>query len=439
MKNNSVYAIIIDTMSVDTILQQYDRFGIDLGLDRVFSLLAKLGNPHDRVPIIHVAGTNGKGSVCAYLSSVLTTAGYRTGRYTSPHLIDWCERICINEKPIASSILERLLLEIETAIADDPTPTQFELFTVAAWLYFARENVDIAVMEVGLGGRLDATNVCDRPLVTAITSIGMDHWQQLGETLSDIATEKAGILKRDRPLVVGNLPPEAENAVRKRIEETNCPAVWTTAAMERETASHPDGLRSLSYHNIDYQIPLLGEFQRINSAIAIDILLQLRQQGFNLPDTAIQAGMSRTKWPGRMQWVTWRDRRILIDGAHNAAAAKMLRSYVEILPTPVTWVMGMLATKDCVGIFKALLREGDRLFLVPVPNANSANLEELEKLANKVCPQLQQCKSYLELESALEVAVQGDRPIVLCGSLYLVGSFFSRGDSRITPTLYPFH
>ena len=189
---------------IDKILGKFGRFGVDLGLERIEQLLADLGNPHQQVPIIHVAGTNGKGSVCAYLSNVLTQAGYQVGRYTSPHLISWSERICINGQPIPIEALRSLLLDIQAVIRPEPdTPTQFEVVTAAAWLYFAQSQVDVAVMEVGLGGRLDATNVCDRPLVSIITSISRDHWQRLGPTLADIAREKAGILKPNCPAIVG--------------------------------------------------------------------------------------------------------------------------------------------------------------------------------------------------------------------------------------------
>jgi dihydrofolate synthase/folylpolyglutamate synthase len=175
-------------VDIDSILKPFQRFGVHLGLERIQQLLVNLGNPHHKVPIIHVAGTNGKGSVCAYLSSILTEAGYRVGRYTSPHLVNWTERICLNEQPVSPEQLKQLLLQVQNAISENTeSPTQFEVITAAAWLYFAQSEVDIAVVEVGLGGRLDATNVCDRPLVTIITSISREHWQQLGPTLADIA------------------------------------------------------------------------------------------------------------------------------------------------------------------------------------------------------------------------------------------------------------
>jgi dihydrofolate synthase/folylpolyglutamate synthase len=210
-------------VDINSLLQPFQHFGVHLGLERIVKLLANLGNPHHQVPIIHVAGTNGKGSVCAYLSSILTEAGYRTGRYTSPHLVDWTERICLNEQPISSEQLCQVLLQVQAAIQQhEEPPTQFEVITAAAWLYFAQQKVDVAVVEVGLGGRLDATNVCLNPLVTIITSISREHWQVLGPTVADIAREKAGILKSGCPAVIGALPSEAEQVVLTRALELQC-------------------------------------------------------------------------------------------------------------------------------------------------------------------------------------------------------------------------
>ncbi|MEM9808679.1 MAG: bifunctional folylpolyglutamate synthase/dihydrofolate synthase, partial [Cyanobacteria bacterium P01_D01_bin.56] len=206
-------------MSIDNFLSSFGRFGVNLGLSRIQSLLERLGNPQERVSIVHVAGTNGKGSVCAYVDSVLSAAGYRVGRYTSPHLLNWNERVCINQQPISDKELWRHLQHVAAAIGEPDSaeaPTQFEVFTAAAWSYFAAQSVDIAVIEVGLGGRLDATNVCSQPLVTAIVSLSREHWQRLGPTLADIAREKAGVIKPERPVVIGPLPQVANDVVRKR-------------------------------------------------------------------------------------------------------------------------------------------------------------------------------------------------------------------------------
>lgn len=414
-------------MNIDSLLQPFQHFGVHLGLERISKLLRDLGNPQDRVPIVHVAGTNGKGSVCAYLSSILTEAGYKVGRYISPHLVDWTERISIDLQPISTEELERSILEVRSAI--DPqaeSPTQFEVITAAAWLYFAQNQVDLAVIEVGLGGRLDATNVCDRPLVSIITSLSLEHWQVLGPTLADIAREKAGILKTNCPAVVGKLPPDAREAVAAKIAELNCPVVWVESAIEVETEKENRN-RLVRYQEIEYYLPLLGDIQLTNSAIAIAAIQILQERGWHISNTAIQQGIAKTHWSGRLQWTSWRDRQLLVDGAHNPAAAIALRQYVDTLNVSITWVMGMLSTKDHADIFSALLRPGDSLYLVPVPDHSSAEPETLAKLAKKICPQLNNCQTFPELTIALNTAINDvsleERSIVLCGSLYLVGYF----------------
>jgi dihydrofolate synthase / folylpolyglutamate synthase len=413
---------------INSLLEPFQRFGVNLGLKRIQQLLADLGNPHYRVPIIHVAGTNGKGSVCAYLSSVLTAAGYRVGRYTSPHLVDWTERITLNEQPITEATLIAVLQEvISKALLALETPTQFEVITAAAWLYFAQSQVDVAVMEVGLGGRLDATNVCDRPLASIIVSLSKEHWQTLGPTVADIAREKAGILKANCPAIIGSLPPDAAAVVKARIEELNCPVVWVQAAVEKIAEN---GQRWAKYQDIEYPLPLLGAMQLNNSAIAISTCKILQQQGWQIESKAIIEGMAKTQWRGRIQWTTWRDRPMLIDGAHNAAAAEFLRQYVDTLDRPIIWLMGMLSTKDRREIFQALLRPGDELYLVPVPDHSSAKPEDLAKLATEICPHLVRCQTeadlFVALESISHKTNNRDRLIVFCGSLYLIGYFFSK-------------
>ncbi|MEM8610596.1 MAG: folylpolyglutamate synthase/dihydrofolate synthase family protein [Cyanobacteria bacterium P01_H01_bin.105] len=421
-------------LPIDNFLATYGRFGVNLGLTRIEALLNRLGNPQAQVPIVHVAGTNGKGSVCAYLASVLTAAGYRVGRYTSPHLLVWNERICINQQPISDEALWQHLTTVAAAIDADnadnsETPTQFEVFTAAAWSYFAAEAVDIAIIEVGLGGRLDATNVCPTPLVTTVVSLSREHWQRLGPTLADIAREKAGILKPGRPVVIGPLPAEADRVVRQRALDLGCPLYAVEPAQlvtsgqisGRSAAQWCSGLEEL----IEYRSGLLGEHQRVNSGIAIAILQLLQQQDWQIATEAIQTGMADTHWPGRLQWVTWQGQQLLLDGAHNTAAAEMLRHYVDSLPQPVTWLMGMLATKDHKDIFQALLRPGDTLHLVPVPGHQTADTSDLADLARVVCADLA-CYTYETLEQALGAIGKANGSKVLCGSLYLVGEFLAR-------------
>ncbi len=435
--------------AVESYLQSYARFGVDLGLDRVKAVLAALENPHQQVPMIHVAGTNGKGSVCAYLASVLTAAGYKTGRYTSPHLVDWRERICIDGRPISWMALKAALDSVEAAIskgksstnASEPAiPTQFEVFTAAAWQHFAQQQVDVAVVEVGLGGRLDATNVWDQPLATVIVSISRDHWQRLGNTLAEIAGEKAGILKSGVSAIVGPLPEEAVAVVKAKASAVGAPLIWVQPAIERSDRRSVDrksvdrksaGKKSeeslmLSYGGLDYRQALLGEHQRVNSACAIAVLQSLQAKGWDITDTAIVEGMGAVRWPGRLQQVQWQGHSLLMDGAHNQDAAQSLRTYLDrTYPSqPITWLIGMLETKDHTGIFEVLLKPGDRLHLTAVPEHLSADPAALSAIANQSCPSLAQTAIHPNLEAALTAAIQ-TKPTVLCGSLYLIGHFFS--------------
>ncbi len=424
--------------AVESYLQSYARFGVELGLERVKAVLTALGNPHQQVPIIHVAGTNGKGSVCAYLASVLTAAGYKTGRYTSPHLVDWRERICIDGRPISWTALKAALDRVEAVISkgegsahtlEPAVPTQFEVFTAAAWQHFAQQQVDVAVVEVGLGGRLDATNVWDQPLATAIVSISRDHWQRLGNTLAEIAGEKAGILKSGVPAIIGPLPKEAMAVVKAKAGAVGAPLIRVQPAIERpdrkSVGRESEESPMLSYGGLDYRQTLLGEHQRVNSACAIAVLQSLQAKGWNITDTAIVEGMGAVRWPGRLQQVQWQGHSLLMDGAHNQDAARSLRTHLDrTYPSqPVTWLMGMIETKDHAGIFEVLLRPGDQLHLTAVPGHLSADPAALSAIANQICPKLAQTAIYPSLETALTAAAQ-TQPTVLCGSLYLIGHFF---------------
>lgn len=439
--------------AIAAILNRFTHFGVELGLERIERLLNALGNPQRQVPIIHVAGSNGKGSVCAYLSAVLKQAGYQVGRYISPHLVDWTERICINDVAIAPQTLQTLLTEVVSAIdPSHPSPTQFEVITAASWLHFARQRVDVAVIEVGLGGRLDATNVCDRPLVSVITSLSREHWQRLGPTLADITREKAGILKPGCPAAIAPQPAEATAVLKQRLRELGCPVVWVEPAKAQgegwaelpaqtvEWGSQPGGELLEAYtppaplppciSPLKYPLPLPGAHQLINSAVAIAALRLLQMQGWAIEDRAIAEGMGQAQWPGRLQWTLWHNRPLLIDGAHNPAGAMTLRQYVDTsdrVTRPVHWVMGMIGTKDHADVLRELLRQGDRLSLVPVPDHLPVDLEYLAQLAREVCPDLAACQTFSDVIAALSAAVAASpatQSIVLCGSLYLIGHFF---------------
>lgn len=408
------------SQKIELLLQSFERFGVHLGLDASFQLLENLGNPQNRVPVLHVAGSNGKGSVCAYLSAILTESGFKVGRYTSPHLIDWSERICINDRSISPEALYNALLTVQSAIDPAHPATQFEVLTAAMWVYFAEQHVDVAVIEVGLGGRLDATNVINRPLASVIVSISREHWQRLGFTLGEIAGEKAGILKAGCSAVIGALPAEAKTVIDRRLKDLNCPVVYPHPARRIDD-------QWAEYESLKYELPLRGDIQLHNSALAIAAIQILKQQGWKISDAAIVNGIAKTKWAGRLQWFEWNDNRILIDGAHNPASAEALRQYVDSLnPTSIAWVMGMLSTKDHADIFKALLRSDDSLHLVPVPDHSSANLSELATLAKEVCPTLATYQIHEDIFAGLQAAKLDSNLTVLCGSLYLIGDFFKQ-------------
>ena len=341
-------------------------------------------------------------------------------------MLDWNERICLNERPIKEENLINILKEIQAVIdSNSESPTQFEVITAAAWLYFAQSEIDIAIMEVGLGGRLDATNVCHRPLASIITSISREHWQRLGDTLSKIATEKAGIIKQECPVIIGDLPQEARQVVENRVITLNCPHIWVKSSQKIPK----NGENWAKYEDVEYPLPLNGDIQLQNSALAIATVKMLQTRGWNLSLEAIQEGMKKTRWRGRIEWVTWQGQKILIDGAHNVASAKVLREYVDTLNTKIIWVMGMLSTKDHQGIFNQLLRSQDELHLVPVADHSTANLQELSQLAEKVNSNLTKINIYDDLFLALETVkktVNDDKQtIVICGSLYLLGHFLT--------------
>src|SRR5215207_2154821 len=296
----------------------------EFNLDRMFALMEELGNPQEKYPIIHVAGTKGKGSVSALCASGLQAAGYIVGLYTSPHLLDYVERIQVYGEPISHEQMIELVEEIKPAVARIPKLTTFEITTALGFLAFARNNVNATVIEVGLGGRLDATNLV-MPSVSVITSLSYDHMAVLGNTLAEIAGEKAGIIKEGVPLVSA---PQAEEALRvlERIaKERNCPfiLVGKDVKFERITSSLDGQELAVSdqQSTVSLRIPLLGYHQVENAAIAY---AALKTSGIRIPDEAIQRGFAQAKWPARFE-ILRREPPVVIDSAHNRDSARRLR------------------------------------------------------------------------------------------------------------------
>jgi len=383
--------------------------GMVLGLDRVEAALARLGDPHLAVPTIHVAGTNGKGSTCAMLEAILREGGLRVGTTTSPHLVRFAERIRLEGAPIAD---EPFAVALERALGAPEPLTFFESLTVAAFVAFAEARVDVAILETGLGGRLDATNVC-RPLACAITSIGLDHQAFLGETLEAIAREKAGIAKPGTPLVIGRVEAAALDAIRSVAGRASAGPIWTLgeevtldgARVSLEGAPAPISARS----------PLEGAHQLENAAIAIALA-----RWAPVGDLAVAArGLERVVWPGRFERVRHADVELVLDGAHNVDGARALAATLESAGlSGVTLLFGAMDDKDVEGVARHLRPFVARAVLTEPAGRAPAPLARLEAAFGGGTPVPDPRAA---LERALAETPAGGT-VLVAGSLYLVGA-----------------
>ena len=349
------------------------------GLSRTRTLLAALGNPHKQLKFVHVAGTNGKGSTAAMLDSCLRAAGYHTGLFTSPFINRFNERIQVDGQPIGDEELEQLVERIRPA-ADAMTevPTEFEVITALGMLYFAQERCDIVVLEVGLGGALDSTNVIDPPACAVITALGMDHVQELGPTLADIAAAKAGIIKPGSPVVSYGGAPEADRVIAAAAAACGAPLTVADfarltlrgAGLEGQTFDY-DGLTGLT-------LPLLARYQPRNAAVAIEALRALRARGWQIPDSAIRQGLAQVRWPGRFELLR-RDPPFLLDGSHNAhgmrATADSLRA---LFPgEKFVFLVSIMADKDVDKMLRLLLPLAKGFVTVTAPSPRAIPASEL--------------------------------------------------------------
>jgi len=402
----------------------------EFNLDRMFALMEELGNPHTKYPVIHVAGTKGKGSVCALCASALRAAGYRTGLYTSPHLLDYTERIQINGEPISHEQLVDLVREVRPAVAKIPKLTTFEITTAIAFLAFAKQNVDAAVFEVGLGGRLDATNVL-MPKVSVITSLSYDHMAVLGDTLAKIAGEKAGIIKEAVPVVSSPQKEEALQVLERVARERNSQFILVGENLKFERfASSLDGqsLRLSSFvfpppvqphmpYTVDLMIPLLGFNQVENAATAY---VALKTSGIGISDEAIKQGFAEVNWPARFQ-VVRREPPVIFDSAHNEDSFVKLRQTLEehFPGRMVTLIFGASEDKNIPGMFAVLKPKIKRLIVTRADHPRALEPEKIIELAKQ---------TGLESEAASPVEAAFGRALELSekdGSIVLsAGSMF---------------
>jgi dihydrofolate synthase/folylpolyglutamate synthase len=413
---------------IHPVLSDLARFGVRMGLSRMRSFLEFLGDPLSGMKVIHVAGTNGKGSVVRMLGSMLRAGGYRVGEFTSPHLQRINERICINGMEISDDTLNALLHELSEArrrwaaevtggeVDGDVALTYFEMITAAALLHMARSKVDVAVLEVGLGGRLDATNLVD-PLACAIVSVGLDHTEVLGPDQASIAAEKAGIIKPHRPVVVGPLQLDALRVVRLIARERNAPLL--------EAGEHYRTLRSDigrftwtgDNHTLrDLPLSLAGDHQIDNAGVAVTLLAQVADV-LPVSEQAIRIGLSTAAHPGRLEWI--RDD-VLLDCAHNSEGAASLSDYLRTLPRdrPRTLLLGASADKDVRSMVIQLAPHFDRVLTTRCRHPRAAEAGEIaRRLINVGMPVLPAGS----IEQAIILARDGSL-VVATGSIFLAGA-----------------
>ena len=361
-----------------------------LGLERIRDLLERMGRPQDRLKFVHVAGTNGKGSTCAFIASVLQEAGYRTGLFTSPYIITFEERIRVDGENIAMDDLRDVTLFVREHAEDmaretGEHPTEFELMTAVAFEHFARSQCDIVVCEVGMGGRLDSTNIIEAPEVCVITNIALDHTSMLGDTVEAIAREKAGIIKTGAQ-VVSWLQDDAAAMKAIRDAATACGADVAIPSFHtlREWPVK-DAKRPFSYKGVDFTTQLLGTYQPFNAVVAIEAIEALRRCGWAVPDDALVKGIAETRWPGRFEVVEAGPPTVIVDGGHNPQGAAVLaESLLDVFPDEhIVFVMSVLADKDYVGMIEQVARLGAAYVCATPPNPRALPARDLATAIRK--------------------------------------------------------
>lgn len=412
----------------DTIkkIDTYHRFSRKPGLACITELLSRLGNPQNGLKFVHVAGTNGKGTTCTLIASVLTAAGYRTGLYLSPHVCDFRERIqlCGEMIPHAElvSTAERVFPSADRMLAEENQITEFEIITAIAMLWFSEQRCDVVVLEVGMGGRFDATNVIEKPLVSVIASISLDHTEILGDTIEKIAREKCGIIKPGCPVVCNPCePPEALEIIRRIAKERGSRLTEASLFSLKVLGSDLSGTR-LQYGGETLRLPFLGEHQVENAASALATIDILRGEGWKITPEALREGFFSACLPARLE-VLSTEPPVLLDGAHNpggtAALAAAVRRY---LPAgKIVAVMGMMADKDAANAIENLRGLFSLVIAAAPPSPRAMTANDFASLWRRTGTEAREAEN---TETALHLAFSSLEPggaLVVCGSLYLAG------------------
>lgn len=404
--------------------------GIDLSLDRMHRLLGMLGSPHKKLPpVVHVAGTNGKGSLLANLYAIFDAAGYRVHRYTSPHLIEFRERMIVQNKMVDNAYLQQVMQHLASVLSQQPA-TFFEATTALAFLVFAEKPADILLLETGMGGRLDATNVVDKPLCTAITPVSYDHTEFLGETLAQIAGEKAGIIKKATPCVVGRQEPEALAVIEEKAAELGAPLFRFgqefTVTLEQGQATYRSAKRE-----VVIKPALPGLFQYDNAASAIACIDAMGDR-YTITNEHIQAGVANAVWPARLQRLTGHPYNNLLpegvplylDGGHNPQGGQMLASWCEQehKDGELYLVCGMVKTKDSKAFLAPIAPHVTGFYAVDIPGESLARpAAELQAAAKSLGMDAQTAASVEIALQTIRERAKTPATICICGSLYLAG------------------
>ena len=392
------------------------------GLERIGELCEKLGHPERGMKFVHVAGTNGKGSFCAMLSAILAKAGYKTGLYTSPHMLTFNERMRINGENIDDAVLAEITSRVRPfADAMTDRPTEFELVTAIAFVYFKQMGCDVVILETGLGGRLDATNIIPPPLVSVITGIDLDHTAILGDTYAKIAAEKAGIIKPASPVVVGDCNREALDAILQKADETGSRTHCVDLSALSKLRYSLEGT-TFDYRTYkDLSLSLVGIYQPRNCATVIECVEALREQGFSVSDSALREGLSATCWVGRFE-VLSREPLVIYDGGHNPqGVSACVESVKAVLPNQRVCVLcGILRDKDYEHMITALSEIADSVVTLTVDSPRALPAKELANTltAGGICAEAAACdKEAVEL--AYRKAKEKGIPLLMIGSLYM--------------------
>jgi len=413
-------------------LCSFEKYGWILGLERITSLLEQLGNPHQGLRVIHVAGTNGKGSVCKYISSILQKAGYRVGLYLSPHVERFSERIVINNQEISQEDFACLVSQVRPVVEvmkkQNNSPTFFEIVTTLAFLHFKKCSVDYAVVEVGLGGRFDATNVIT-PLVSVITNISLEHTDILGKDITSIASEKAGIIKDNVPVVSGAVG-DALVVIGQVASQRNAPVIWIDPTMWLRTSSEKDCQEFIiqgSFKGYIVQTSMLGQHQGENIALAIAAVEQLQVGGVYVTDRDIQEGIQAVMHPGRMEIIS-EVPLILLDGAHNPAGMRMLvRTLQEDFSAHrLVVVLGVLKDKDLKTMVSMIVPIADAIIVTKSRNPRAADPMALKELITSI-----DIDKTVFVEDSIPQAIDHAKRIAKQNNLICVtGSLFTVGEAR---------